>query len=174
MGRILNLALLGAAAACGRGEEDGRAGLGQIAVQWTGTDSGRMTASATARWCAMDTLLEVVAVQGDSAFGLVLIALDSVRAAEYPVKDSRAFIPNRPQARVALRLLKQYELEGYDALGGQVTVTQGGSREVSGRLDVRLLPIVGADTLRLVGTFDRIPVAPAVGVCGRANKSGPG
>jgi hypothetical protein len=133
-----------------------------------------MTASATARWCASDTLLEVLAVRGDTAVGLALVALDSARAMDYPVTQTRAFTPGRPQARVALRLLKQFELEGYDAVSGRVTLTQGGSRLVSGTLEVGLVPVVGSDTLKLTGSFDRIPVTTAVGVCGRANRPGAG
>lgn len=173
MNRMLLFALLGAAA-CSRENGAARPDAGEIAVQWAGGMSGSMTATATARWCASDTLLEVLAVRGDTAVGLALIALDSARAMDYPVTQPRDFTPGRPQARVALRLLKQFELEGYDAVSGRVTVTQGGSGVVSGTLDVGLVPVVGSDTLKLTGTFERIPVTPAVGTCGRANKPAAG
>lgn len=174
MNRVLLSALLWGAAACSRESGAQRPDAGEMVVQWTGATSGSLTASGRARWCAADTLLEVLAVRGDSAVGLALIALDSARAMDYPVTQTRAFTPNRPQARVALRLLKQFELEGYDAVSGRVTVTQGGSQLVSGTLEVGLVPVVGTDTLRLTGTFERIPVTTAVGICGRANKPGAG
>jgi hypothetical protein len=145
-----------------------------MAVRWTGSKSGGLTASATARWCASDTLLEVIAVRGDTSVGLALIAQDSSGAREYPVNETRTFARSRPQALVAIRLLKEFELEGYDGVSGKVTVTQGGARTVSGTLDVRMLPVVGADSFRLTGTFERIPVTNAVGVCGRANKPSAG
>ena len=145
-----------------------------MAVRWTGSKNGGITASATARWCAADTLLEVIAVRGDTSVGLALIAQDSTGAREYPVNEPRTFTPGRPQALVAIRLLKEFELEGYDAVSGKVTVTQGGARTLSGTLDVRMLPVVGADTFRLTGAFERIPVTTAVGVCGRANKPSAG
>jgi hypothetical protein len=145
-----------------------------MVLRWTGSKSGGITASATARWCASDTLLEVIAVRGDTSVGLVLIAQDSADAREYPVNETRTFTPGRPQARVAIRLLKEFELEGYEAVGGKVTLTQGGARTVSGTLDVRMLPVVGADSFRLTGAFERIPVTAAVGVCGRANRPSAG
>jgi hypothetical protein len=170
MGRFLLFALVLGGVSCSRGGATSPPGAGEIAVQWIGRASGHLKAKATARWCPSDTLLEVVAVQGDTSVGLALIAPDSVGAVDYPVPETRDFMPGRPQGRVALRLLKDFELEGYEAVGGRVTVTRGGSREVSGRLDVRLRPVVGADSLRLTGAFERIPVTVAAGVCGRANK----
>lgn len=174
MNRVLLSALLWGAAACSRESAAARPDAGEVTVQWSGGTSGSMTASATARWCASDTLLEVLAVRGDTAVGMALIALDSARAMDYPVTQTREFTPARPQARVALRLLKQFELEGYDAVSGRVTLTQGGARMVSGTLEVGLVPVVGTDTLRLTGTFERIPVTTAVGTCGRANKPAAG
>lgn len=174
MNRAILFALLWGAAACSRAGGAARPDAGEFAVQWAGRTNGSMTASATAQWCASDTLLEVLAVRGDTAVGLALVALDSARAMDYPVAQTRAFTPGRPQARVALRLLKQFELEGYDAVSGRVTVTQGGSRLVSGTLEVGLVPVVGSDTLKLTGTFERIPVTAAVGTCGRANRPGAG
>jgi len=174
MGRLLLCALLWGAAACSREDGSARPGAGELAVRWTGSKSGGLTASATAHWCASDTLLEVVAVRGDTSVGLVLIARDSAGVLDYPVNELRTFTPDRPQARVAIRLLKEFELEGYEAVSGRVTVTQGGARVVSGTLDVRMLPVVGADTFRLTGAFERIPVTAAVGVCGRANKPAAG
>lgn len=174
MGRLLLVALVWGGTSCSRGGASSPPGAGEMAVQWTGRTSGHLKAKALARWCASDTLLEVVAVQGDTSVGFALIAQDSAGAVDYPVNETRALTPGRPQARVALRLLKDFELEGYDAVGGRVTLTQGGSRVVSGTLDVSLRPVVGTDTLRLTGSFERIPVTQAAGVCGRANKPGAG
>jgi hypothetical protein len=174
MGRLLLVALVWGGTSCSRGGAAPTPGAGEMVVQWTGRASGNLKARATARWCPSDTLLEVVAVQGDTSVALALIAQDSAGAGDYPVPETRDFMPGRPQARVALRLLKEFELEGYEASGGRVTVTRGGPRVVSGRFDVRLKPVVGADSLRLTGAFERVPVTAAAGVCGRANKPGAG
>ncbi len=173
MRALLILAVVIGAACTGRGGARARPRPGTISVEWTGTLRGRFSAPATARWCAADTLLELVAVRGDTAVGLSLIARDSVRAELYVVNETPNFTPGRPQAHVALRMLGEVNLLGFDAMGGQVTVTRGG-RMVSGSLEVRLRPVSSADTLQLTGSFDQVPVAPAEGVCGRANKPGAG
>jgi hypothetical protein len=144
-------------------------GGGEVSLRWTGSASGSLSAPATARWCPADSLLEVIAVRGDTSVGLALLGRDSIRAEPYPVVETRDFTPGRPQARVALRLLKEFELEGYEGSGGAVTVTGNGAT-VSGTVDVRLRPVVGADTLRITGSFDGVTVTTAVGVCGRAGK----
>jgi hypothetical protein len=169
---ILMLTLVAGAACTGRAGR-ARPQAGTISVEWTGKLRGTFTAPATARWCAADTLLEVIAFHGDTAVGLSLVARDSVDVGLYPVIDSRGFIPGRPQAGVALRVLGEVNLQGFDGTGGQVNVTQGRSA-ASGTINVRLRSVSSADTLQMMGWFERIPVAPATGVCGRANKPGAG
>jgi hypothetical protein len=146
---------------------------GTITIGWTGHLQGRFTAPATARWCAMDTLLEVIGLRGDTAVGLSLITQDSIRVQVYPVNGFKGFSPGRPQAGVGLRLLGQVNLLGFEAMSGQVRVTRTGST-VSGRFEGRLRPVSSADTLGMMGSFDEVPVVTAQGFCGRANRPGGG
>ena len=171
---ILILATVICAACAKRASAPARPRAGTVSVEWTGTLRGRFSAPATAQWCSGDTLLEVIAVRGDTAVGLTLIARDSLRAESYVVNETANFTPGRPQANVALRMLREANLLGFDAMGGQVTVTWGGSRMVSGTLEVRLRPVSSSDTLQMKGSFERIPVVSASGVCGRADKPGGG
>jgi hypothetical protein len=170
---ILILSVVFGAACTGRAGAPARPRAGTISVEWTGKLRGRFSAPATARWCAADTLLEVIAVRGDTAVGLSLIAPDSVRAEVYAVNEAQNFTPGRPQANVALRMLGEVILLGFEGMGGKVVVTEGGP-VISGTLDVKLRPVSSSDTLQIKGSFDRIPVAPATGACGRANKPGGG
>jgi hypothetical protein len=142
-------------------------------VSWTGTLHGRFSAPATARWCAADTLLEVIASGSDTSFGIALMARDSVRAELYVVNSTQAFTPGRPQATLGLRMLGESTLLGFDGMGGQVGVTRVG-RLVSGTIDVRMRRTGSSDSLRMRGSFDRLSVTPAAGLCGRANKPGGG
>ena len=171
---ILIPAVVVCAACAQRSPAPARPGAGMMSVQWTGRLRGSLSAPATARWCAADTLLEIIAVRGDTAVGLTLIARDSARAEIYVVNETQNFAPGRPQAAVALRLLGEMSLLGFEAIAGQVHVTQSGGPMVSGALDVRLRPVSGADTLQMKGSFERIPVGAAAGVCGRANHPGAG
>ena len=58
----------------------------------------------------------------------------------------------------------------FEAERGMVTVTEGGTRRVSGRVDARLKRPGAADTVHLTGGFVRLALKPATGPCGRANK----
>lgn len=158
-------------AACGtRADSAERASEGVISVRWTGNSTGAFSAPVVARWCAADTLLEVIAVRNDTAVGLSLIVLDSVRPGVYQVSPTRDFTPVRPQAGAALRWLDAFDLRGYDAKGGQITVSASGPKGVSGTFDIQLQPITGTDSLRLTGSFERLPIRPTPPPCGRANR----
>jgi len=147
---------------------------GDLSVQWTGSHTGRFSAPAEAHWCIRDSLLDVVATRNDTAIGLSLIAVDSLRTGGYPVFHTEVYTPWRPQAGVAMRWLDSTELRHFGGARGQVTVSEGGSRRVSGTLEVGLGAASGRDTLHLTGSFRGVPIAPARPACGRANKPGPG
>ena len=155
---------------------DGAASTGgRLEGRWSsGGQEVRFSAPAEARWCERDSSLEVFAVRNDTALGLALYARDTLRAEAYPVTLAAMFVPARPQATVALRLALATELKGYESSGGQVQVTTGGSRRVSGSFAAMLRHSVGTDSLRVSGSFDRLAVLPAAASCGRALKPGPG
>ena len=172
MRTLVALMLVFGAACSRRSGAPGRPAAGTIAVSWTGKLTGGFAAPATARWCPADSLLEITGVGTDTAIAIALIARDSLRAEAYPINETRNYTSGRPQANAGLRMLGDLLL-GYDAMGGQVSVTQAGPA-VSGTLDVRLRPVAGSDTLQLRGSFERIRVERATGICGRANKPGGG
>ncbi|HEU5219204.1 MAG TPA: hypothetical protein VFU23_11125 [Gemmatimonadales bacterium] len=170
---LIAAAVLGAA--CTRRTDDvAHPRPGTLAVEWSGKLRGSFTAPATARWCPADTLLEIIAARADTAIGISLLARDSVSAGVYLVNGIQTFTPGRPQASAALRMLGDATLLGYEGMSGQITVGEGGSRAVSGTIEVRFRPVSGMDTLQVKGSFDRIPVTQAGGICGRANKPGGG
>jgi len=148
-------------------------GPGVISVRWTGSDTGRFAATAEALWCARDSLLEIVAVRNDTAIGLSLVAQDSLRTGGYPVYHTEVYAPWRPQAGVALRWLDSTDLKRFGGARGQVTVTEGGSRRVTGTLEVGVQATPGRDSLHLTGSFSGLPIGSASPACGRANKPGP-
>ena len=146
---------------------------GVMSLRWTGSDTGRFSAAADARWCARDTLVEIVAARNDTAIGFSLIAVDSLRTGGYPVYHSGVYAPWRPQAGAAMRWLDSTDLRHFGGARGQLTVTEGGSRRVSGTLEVGLTASPGRDSLHLTGSFTAVPITPANPACGRANKPGP-
>src|ERR1041385_4838433 len=143
---------------------------GSLSVAWTGTLPGRFSAPAEARWCPGDTLVEISAVRHDTAVGLTIAPVDSVRAGAYPVYAAAGFVPVRPQGGAALRWLAEVVVMPFEAERGMVTVTEGGTRRISGTIDVHLKRPGSADSVRLTGGFIRVALKPATAPCGRANK----
>ncbi|MGQ0703643.1 MAG: hypothetical protein ACT4PM_10980 [Gemmatimonadales bacterium] len=173
------LVLAGTAIACGRGGPgpNPQEPAGRVDVEWVrfGDTTGPVPfgGPAQARWCAGDSLLTVTAVRHDSAIGLLLLAADAsvsgLGRGYYAVMPARVFIPWRPRAIAALRLVEAVAVRNYESGSGQVTVTQSGDR-ISGTLDLRLVASTGEDSLRVQGSFSGLRPIPEPPPCGRTDK----
>jgi hypothetical protein len=146
---------------------------GNVTVSWVGAASGHFAARATGAWCPLDSLVEILAVSNDTGVGVTLITSGSVAAVQYPVISSVVGADWRPMGLASLRIASDTALKGYEANSGLVQVTKGDASLVSGTVDVRLRQSEGNDTLRMSGSFDRVPIKPAVGPCGRSPKPKP-
>lgn len=172
MHRILYLLML-PALAC-RSDAASPPSGGELGARWSGSSSGSFRASATARWCARDTLLELLAVRNDTAVGFALLPKDTIGPGVYSVFPSQVFIAFRPQANAAVRWLDDVELKGFQGVSGVVTLQASGASGVSGTFEVRLRHLDKPDTLALSGSFASVPVGQAIDACGRANRPGAG
>ena len=163
------ITLLIATLACGKPAEPAEP-TAIVSVQWDGIMKGELRAQGEARWCASDSLLEVVAIDGHVGFGFSLLVPDSVRATAYPVVAATVKANWRPLGLAGLRWASDTALKGYEATGGNIVVTAVDSTGVTGTLDLRLKLSDGLDTLRLGGDFSRLRVEPAAPICGRMSK----
>ena len=164
------LALL-VSAACGPlGRSGGGAADGTLAVAWTGSTAGRFSAPAEARWCAADTLLEVIAARHDTAVGFTLLPRPAVDTGTYPVSPVEVASPARPQSGLALRWLAENDLMQFEGSAGRIRVTARDQNQLSGTVSGELRRQLARDSVRLTGRFTRIPVKPAADGCGRAVK----
>lgn len=143
---------------------------GTLSVTWAGVTAGSLSAPATASWCAPDSLLEVVAVRGDTGVGFSLLVEDTVRVAQYPVLSGAMAVDWRPLAMAALRWASDTALHGFEGNDGKVEVTGASEGTVAGTLDLMLRVNDGTDTLRMTGEFRNVPIRPATGACGRISK----
>lgn len=143
---------------------------GSLSVRWNGVAQGTFSAPAVGGWCATDSLLEVVAVRGDTGVGFSLLAEDTVRARDYPVLSGSIAVDWRPLAVAGLRWATDTALLGFEGADGRIVVTGTDSGTVAGTLDLLLRLNDGTDTLRLTGEFTNIPILPAPGSCGRISK----
>lgn len=147
------------------------AGEGELEVSWSdAAATAQLIAPAEARWCARDSMLELLAVRNDSALGIALYPRDSLRAESYPLFLAGVFAPWRPQATAAMRLMLSNELRTYGSRWGQVQLTESAPGTVSGTFDLHLKRATAADSLHVTGQFTRVAVRPAGLSCGRADK----
>ncbi|HET9275943.1 MAG TPA: hypothetical protein VFN96_07730 [Gemmatimonadales bacterium] len=145
---------------------------GRVRIEWSGSTSGRFAAPAVARWCATDTLVEILAMRADTGVGLILLVRDSVEAGDYPVAAARSFSSRRPGASVAVRWLDTSSVRGYEGVRGRVALTAGGA--LAGTFEALLRANAGlaGDTLAVRGELSGITLSTADSLCGRWNRPG--
>jgi len=144
-------------------------GPGTMSVVWSGKYSGRFAAPATASWCAVDTMLQVEAIRGDTGVSFVLFEKDTLAQGPRPVVAPEVNVNWRPMAAAALRWFNDTDILGFTGKSGVVSVTATDSG-ATGTVDVSLRGANQVDTVHLSGTFTAVPVRPAVGACGRVTK----
>ncbi len=151
--------MLSVTAACDKREIQ-QSQAGRLEAQWTGADSGRISAHATAEWCADRLWLEIRAIQGDTGLAVALYPVDSVVPDSYPVADPTRPDSARPSAGVGLRLFSQTAVKGYRGDSGTVLLERSGSGQLSGSLTARARGVPNGEQIRLRGKFERVAVLP--------------
>lgn len=161
--------LLGAPA-CAPGEKtDGQAG--SLTVEWSGSDTGKLSAPAVAEWCDSLGLLEVRAIRGDTGIALVLYPVDSVTSAsavvpgDYPVVPPARADSSRPSAAVALRWFAETSIRGFRGDSGAVTLAAIGPGAGAGRFSAHLGSATEGSKLTVSGSFTGLSIAPASSGC---------
>lgn len=145
---------------------------GRVRIEWSGSSSGRFAAQAVARWCATDTLVEILAMRADTGVGLILLVRDSIDAGDYPIAAARSFSNRRPGASLAVRWLDTSSVRGYEGVRGRVALTS--DEPLAGSFETVLRANGGPadDTLALRGEFGGITLSAADSLCGRWNRPG--
>lgn len=155
----LGLALWLSLLACDKWESQQSQG-GRLDAQWTGADSGKISAQATAEWCNDRLWLEIRAIQGDTGLAMALYPVDSIVSDSYPVVEPTQADSARPSASVGLRLFSPTAVKGYRGDSGAVLLVTSGSGQLSGRLTARALAVPGGEQIRLSAKFERVAILP--------------
>ncbi|MEZ4457068.1 MAG: hypothetical protein R2882_11050 [Gemmatimonadales bacterium] len=156
---------------CGKPAEPAEP-VGRLSVEWAGSATGSFAAPAQASWCARDSLLEVLAIRGDTGIAMSVLVTDSIQPARHPVLSPAIKVDWRPLALVAVRWASDTALKGFEATSGNLSLLESPAGTVAGTVEVTMKRNEAADTLRLTGNFDGVPVTPAVGQCGRVSTFG--
>ena len=163
------------ATGCSGPENDLRPG--EVQVSWAGRATGGMRAAAEALVCGETGLVTLMAIAGDSAFGILFHPADStgLPAGSYPVLPGGTDPMPRPGANLAVRWLDRGSMEVFEAAGGDVTVSSEDRGGRSGTFRATLNALERSDTLALEGRFRQVPLADAGPGCGtmmRRNRTG--
>lgn len=142
---------------------------GQLTAEWAGADTGSVRLTASAAWCARDSILEILAREGDTGVGIAVYydgtgPVPGSFGLGHPAQD----VARRPSASGALRFTTPDALHAYLTRSGEVEITAVDEARVTGRMTFRLTSRVGPDTLLLVGSFREVPVDSARTPCGLA------
>ena len=145
-------------------------GPGTVSIEWAPSSTGKLSVRPEVSWCPADTMLEILAIHGDTAFGLTLFAPDSIRVGQFPLVSGAVSSNWRPLGFGALRLASDSVNVGFEATSGTVHVTRADSGLVSGTIAARFKRVDGPDTLGVTGKFVDLRIRPAEGQCGRVFK----
>lgn len=143
----------------------GEPASGEISLTWRGRYRGGAMLPATLNWCPETRIGLLQGVSSDTGVVLVLHEAATLTRGPHAVVPPADIgsIP-RPGATVALRWVRDSAtVIGFHAMTGTVTLDDIGTT-ATGQVDVRMQKPGSLDTLRLLGTFVRLPVtATAVG-----------
>jgi len=172
---LIAAGLVGALACSSAEPADSRAG--SLDVEWTGADTGKLSAPAVAEWCEGLKVLELRAIQGDTGIALVLYPSDSIPPADsiapaasatpgdYPVVPPERADSSRPSAAVALRWFAETSIRGFRGDSGTVVLEATGPAASAGRFSAYLQSATEGSRLTVTGSFKGLSVTPAPAGC---------
>jgi hypothetical protein len=131
-----------------------------LEARWTGPDSGKISATATAEWCHLRRMLEIRAVQGDTGLALALYPAETLAAGKYRVVDPAKADSVPPAAGVALRWFSQTSIQGLQGDSGIVVLERSRSGELSGSLNAKGHSVVDGRRVSVTGKFRSLTVRP--------------
>lgn len=164
------LAIAAFTAACG--PSAGAPEPGFFAAQWLGADQGAGRLAANATWCARDSILEILAREGDRGIGLAVhMPTASPDTGRFVLVHPESDAVPRPGASAGWRFLAIDALHAFVSRNGELELTEVGDGTLSGRLTVLLVARSGPDTVSVQGTFHQVPIETAPTPCGLAPRT---
>ena len=169
LGRLIAAGLVGALA-CASDEPAGPP-AGSLHVEWTGADTGTLSAAAVAEWCDSLAVLEIRAIHGDTGIALLLYpsdsaaASDSVRPGNYAVVAPNRASATRPASAVAMRWFAETSIRGFRGDSGSLVLEAAGPGTGSGRFSAHLRSPNEGSRIVVTGSFKGLTVTPAPPGC---------
>jgi hypothetical protein len=152
----------------------GLAGCGIVAGRnarfeavWTGSDRGRLVASATATWCRDAKIAQITAMRGDSGISVLIHPAESLVVGRYPIVEPGSARASTPTAALALRLLGSTSVVGYRSDSGTLTLEKVERGRVWGRFEsqAKVATALAGKIIQLNGRFAGVPVTAGGASC---------
>jgi hypothetical protein len=134
---------------------------GHLEAKWSGTDGGKISAPASAEWCAARRLLEIRAVQGDTGIALALYPKDTLVAGRYRVMAPIKAESLPPAAGIGLRWFTQNAVKGFQGDTGTVFLDRSPSGELGGSVSAGARSVVDTQRVTVKATFEGLTVRPS-------------
>lgn len=153
--------------ACGGGRQPD----GTLDVAWTGADTTRYRALASAIWCREGGWLEVTGLLGDTGIGVVVYPEDSIAAGNYAVHDPADSLGQG--AAVAIRWFGENAVHAFQSRTGSVSLTADTAGLLSGTFEARVVSIMRPETLQVEGTLLRVAMTAGDENCSGSSTPAP-
>lgn len=150
----VTLSLIGAC----RTQQGSGAQAGRLEARWVGADTGKLSAAATAEWCAETRILEIRAVERDTGLALALFPDVVIVEDTYPVVSPSRADSSVPSARVALRWFGPTAISGFQGDSGAVVLETMERGQLSGSMKARASSVINSDRITIIGTFEHLAV----------------
>jgi hypothetical protein len=137
----------------------------RIAVRWTGSDSGKIDARASAEWCDTLGLLEIRGLRGDTGVGIAVYPQGALRPGRYRVLRPEVADTSRPAAAVALRWFAVTSIRGFKGESGEVVLERSAAGTYSGHIEAYTRSVTDNARLTLRGTLGGLTARPARSGC---------
>lgn len=161
----LGLALLLALAGACRAPAGVKTQAGHLEASWSGADTGKISAPATAEWCEPQRLLEIRAIRGDTGVALAIYPGVVLSADTYRVVAPKGADSVVPSARVALRWFGATAINGFQGDSGTVVVERTDSGELSGTMAARASSVSNSQRVMVTGKFRNLNVVDQLRGC---------
>jgi hypothetical protein len=136
-------------------------------ADWTGSDTGRLSAPAIAEWCDSLHMLEIRALQGDSGLALAIYPGNGIKPGRYDVEQPQRVDSATAGAAVGLRWFAETAIKGFQSNRGEIRLDRSTTGVLSGRFDAHLTAVNAGDRLHVRGTFRDLAVSRAARGCTR-------
>jgi hypothetical protein len=153
--------------ACQRAPASPRS-TGQLDIEWTGSDRGKLSGPAIAEWCAVLRVLEIRGIRGDTGVAVAIYPGDTlVVPGRYRVVRPTT-VDTLSHANIGVRWASETSIKGFQGESGSVIVERARSGELTGHVSAAARSVTDTAQLTISGSFKDLTIRPQPRGCVRS------